>query len=546
MNRIHAAIAVAVLSAVLAAPGVEAAAFASRVYYDQISDISRLDGYDVWEFNDTKQRFVLVSMDETILDELRSAGWRVERDALATAMLSPDVRFGRGDSFSGGYRTVAELQADMASINAAHPGLTEVVDYGDSFCKQAGGCTTPGSDFNPGWDLRAIRVTNEALPGPKPVFFLIANIHAREITTPELAMNMLDWLVNGYGVDADATWIVDHHEVWIVPTVNPDGHWLVELGNLPQYGSTPFFQRKNGNALNVCTTWPPNTFSQYGVDLNRNHSFGWGTGGSTNQTCDQTYKGTAAASEPEVAQLETLIKAHIADQRGPGINDVAPLSTQGILITLHSYSELVLWPWGNTTNPAPNMSGLKAIGDKLATYNGYTSCQPPLCLYVVSGTSDDFAYGTLGIPAFTIEVGTQFMPPFSQIASIQWPGNGPALQYAAKIARQPYKLSGGPDALNLVAVKNGTNVTISGVIDDQKNGNNPVRKAAYFIDTPYWKGGTLTLMQAVDGSFNTSTEAVTATFSTIGLTPGQHIVFVHGRDSLKNFGPASAVFFTVP
>ena len=59
------------------------------------------------------------------------------------------------------------------------------------------------------------------------------------------------------------------------------------------------------------------------------------------------------------------------------------------------------------------------------------------------GTTDDWSYGELGIPSYTIEVGTQFMPPYGQIDSIQWPDNGPALQYAAKIARTPYRLAFG-------------------------------------------------------------------------------------------------------
>ena len=66
-------------------------------------------------------------------------------------------------------------------------------------------------------------------------------------------MRMLDWLVDGYGVDADATWIVDHHEVWIIPSLNPDGHWIVELGTQPPYNGNPFYQRKTPTAATGAT-----------------------------------------------------------------------------------------------------------------------------------------------------------------------------------------------------------------------------------------------------------------------------------------------------
>lgn len=515
--------------------------FVARVYYNQISDIDRLAAYDVWEVNNRVEKYVLVSMDRAIYEDLALVGWRMEIDDFATSMLKPT------ESFSAGYRTVDELYADLISINAAHTGITDLVDYGDSYCKTIGGCVTLGGDLEPGYDLMAIRVTNEAIPGPKPVFFLMAGIHAREITTPELAMRMLDLLVNGYGVDPDVTWVVDHHETWIVPTVNPDGHWLVELGTKSPYNGSPFFQRKNGNASNGCTVWPPNSFSQYGIDMNRNHTFEWNTGGSSNAPCDQTYRGPSAGSEVETSSLETLIKSLIPDQRGPNPTDLAPYNATGIMITLHSYGNLVLWPWGNRSTAAPNAAGLKGIGDKFATYNGYQACQSGPCLYTVSGSSDDFVYGELGSPAYTFEIGTQFMPPYSEIDAVQWPKNGPALEYAAKIARTPYKLAFGPDALNVTITDNhnGTH-TLTATIDDTKNGNNAITKAAFLLDTPYWLGGSITPMQPVDGSYNSPVEAVTATIDTSSLASGRHMIFVHGKDSTNRFGPAGAVFLDIP
>lgn len=536
--------------------------FVVRVYYDNIADLEELQRYDLWEYNNLKEQYVLLSLDRAGYEEMEQQGWQITVDTAATNQLRQRAPL----FFYGGYRTVDELYGDLAAVNASYPHLTELVNYGDSYCRATGGCTTLGGEFHPGFELKVIRVTNEAIPGAsqisgrtitqgtKPIFFLMANIHAREITTPELAMRMLSWLIDGYGTKADATWLVDWHEIWIVPTANPDGHWLVELGEQAPYNGAPFFQRKNANNdadaddAPDCPQWPPGSFSQYGIDLNRNHSFGWGPPGSSVFPCDQTFRGPSAASEIEVAQLESLVRTLIADQRGEALTDPAPPDTTGLFITLHSFSELVLWPWGHTTTPAPNRTDLKAIGDKFATYNNYLSCQPTICLYGANGASDDWAYGELGVPAFTFEVGTSFMPPLSEVDNVQWPDNGPAFQYAAKIARTPYLTVHGPDTRDMqtTAAADGTTITVTAVIADTNNGNQPIAGAEFSVDIPFWVPGTpTTSTAAIDGTFDETEEAVMGVIDVSSLSAGRHILLMHGRDAEGNWGAPTAHFFIV-
>lgn len=533
-----------------------------RIYYRDIRDLQELQSLDLWEYNNLDERYVLASVDTILYRSLVVRGWTVTIDHAAGAQLSRS--FGRATEFFGEYRSVDELNTLLEAVNQAAPQLTEIVDYGQSYCLAEGGCTTPGGDSWPGAPLRAIRVTNEAMPGAssinggtvtrgeKPIFFLMAGIHSREITTPELAVRLLETLIDNYGSNADATWLVDYHEIWIVPTTNPDGHWLVELGTDKKYGGLPFYHRKNanndadGDGTADCPVWPPSSFEQYGIDLNRNHSFGWGPPGSSSLPCNLTFRGPVPASEVEVAALETLVAALFPDQRGPALTDPAPADTTGIFITLHSFSNLVLWPWGNSESPAPNRADLKAIGDKLATYNGYLSCQPSLCLYLTNGSSDDWAYGELGIPAFTFEVGDEFMPPYDEIDSRQWPDNGPALLYAARIARAPYLLAHGPDVLNLSVSSDGGQLLAAGTVNDSQNGGNAIAAARYSIDTPPWEASTqLSPLQPVDGAFNAPEEEVEATLDVTGLEPGRHILFVQGQDEEDNWGPVSAAFFNV-
>lgn len=536
-----------------------------RVYYEDIRDLSALQAYDLWEYNNVQEHYVLLSADLVIYRELLAQGWMVTIDEAASQKLA--LSADRLHAFFGDYRTVDQLYADVAALAAASPTLTEVVDYGQSYCLAQGGCTTPGGDSWAGFPLLALRLTNENVPGSstlsdatvtrgaKPIFFLMAGIHSREITTPELAMRFAEELLGGYGVDADATWLIDYHEIWIVPTANPDGHWLVELGATGINGDLPFFQRKNanndvnGDDQPDCSIWPPSSFAQFGIDLNRNHSFGWGPPGSSDGPCDMTYRGPSAASESETAALETLIAALYADRRGPDLTDPAPADTPGMFITLHSFGDLVLWPWGHIADEAPNKTDLKAIGDKFAAYNGYLSCQPSACLYASNGASDDYAYGELGVPAYTFEIGDEgdgFMPPYNVIDDEQWPDNAPALRYAAKIARTPYLTIHGPDVLDPAITNMGQTVIVTATLDDTGNGGNPIAGGQYTIDTPPWiEGVTTQPLEPADGSFGAAAEPVETEVVTDGLTAGKHMLFLRGQDADENWGPVSAVFFEV-
>src|SRR5262249_54859850 len=230
--------------------------------------------------------------------------------------------------------------------------------------------------------------------------FMMTGLHAREITTPEVGMRWINYLTQNYGVDADVTWIVDHHEIWVALMTNPDGHWYVELGTQPPYNGNPWLWRKNGHP-NSCTIWPPIGGSAYGVDLNRNFDDHWGGVGSSNNPCDETYHGTSVNSEPESLAIQDLVSSLIPDQKGPIDDDPAPEDTTGIFIDVHTFGGDVLWPWGHTPNPPPNSVGLSNIGNKFASYNGYTAGQSYQTLYPTTGTSQRWAYGELAIPAYT-------------------------------------------------------------------------------------------------------------------------------------------------
>jgi hypothetical protein len=433
------------------------------------------------------------------------------------------------------YRTVEETFATAQSIATDYANLASWTDVGDSWEKDA---------YLDGYDMMVLRLTNSAITGPKPKIFITSAIHAREYTTAELVTRLAEQLVNNYGTDADTTWLLDYHEVHLMLQSNPDGRKWAEAG---------YYWRKNTNQ-NYCSP----TSIYRGADLNRNFEFQWGCcGGSSGYQCDQTYRGPYPASEPEVQAIQYYMMDQFEDQRGPDLSDPAPLDASGIYLDIHSSGELVLWPWGFTSSPAPNGLQLQTLGRKFAFFNGHHP-QQAIGLYPTDGATDDFAYGELGLAAYTFELGTQFFEPCSYFENNIVPNNIAALIYAIKVARTPYMTPAGPDSTSLAlsggssppGVPVGTPVTLNAVIDDtrynQSNGietTQNISAAEYCLDVPPWDNpGLSASMLPIDGNLNSKVEEVEATIDTTGLGEGQHIIFVRGKDSEGNWGAHSAIF----
>jgi hypothetical protein len=253
-----------------------------------------------------------------------------------------------------------------------------------------------------------------------------------------------------------------------------------------------------------------------------------------------------------VQAIQAYIRANFPDRRGIEINDAVPADASGLFLDIHSYGELVLWPWGFTSSPAPNQRALQTLGRKYAYFTGYTA-QQSYWLYPTDGDSDGFAYGELGIAGYTIELGDWFFQDCATFEGTIAPTNLPALKYMAKAAAGPYLLPAGPEALALVALpvsgESGAPVRLSAVINDRRypeGSGEPMQEIAaaeYTIDTPPSIEGTLgTPMLPVDGAFDQRVEPVQAIIDISGLAPGRHNVFVRGQDMSGNWGVVSAQY----
>ena len=525
---------------------------------------------DVWEVHHSVlpgQGYVVALLPTTQQDALRRQGYDLVVDPLKTALLAwhPVVAAQQNAGIPGYpcYRTVEESYAALAQLATAHPNLAEWQDIGDSWDKVNSGDL---NDNAAGYDLMALVITNRALPGPKPIFFLMAAIHAREYTTAEVATRFAEYLVGKYGTDGDVTHLLDTTEIHIVPQVNPDGRKRAE---------GVVYWRKNTNR-NSCDNENP-FFSYYGVDLNRNSSFKWGacegSGCSTGQGCFDTYRGTTPASEPETQALQAYMTTIFADQRGPLDTDAAAADASGLMISLHSYGSQVLFPWGWRATPSPNHSGLETLGRKFGYYTGYEVCQAgePGCIYQTDGTTDDWAYGELGIAAYTFELGTAFFEQCPYFEAQIVDDEIAALIYAAKVAARPYQLPAGPETLEITATVI-TSTAAALLPSAITTGTQPLlRIQATANDTRYASNGwgiepsqvisaarltlvgplplTTTLvytMTPVDGSFNSGVETLQQLVPLSADPTVTYQALIESQDASGNWGATTAALITLP
>ncbi|QSB15115.1 choice-of-anchor J domain-containing protein [Natronosporangium hydrolyticum] len=288
----------------------------------------------------------------------------------------------------GNYHTYAELNSVVDDLVAAHPTIAQRHSYGTS---------------HEGRDLIAMKISSPVGQDlGKPEVLLSAGMHAREHLTVEMAIYLMRMFTEEYGVDPQITDLVDNRVIWIMPQVNPDGgEWDIATGSFRSW-------RKNRQ--------PNPGTSAVGTDLNRNFGHQWGGSGSSGSPSSATYRGSAPFSAPEAEAYRQFVLSRIVD----GEQRIT------MNIDFHTYSELVLWPYGYTSaSLAPGLNAdardtFQAIGAEMAGSNGYQPMQASQ-LYVASGVSIDWMWANQGIFAYTFEMfpasasGGGFYPPDSVI-----------------------------------------------------------------------------------------------------------------------------------
>ncbi len=512
-----------------------------RVYYDNQEQLQSLSEFaDVWQINH-EQKFALTHIEQQpILDRIHSMGVAVRVDEKRVKENNDALKNVRNASGGGStipgfacYSTVEDTFQRMDDMVLNHPDLAEIVDIGDSWEKI--------NLTNNGFDMRVIKLTNQNITTTKPILFLSSAIHAREYATAELNTRFGEYLLNQYGVNADVTWILDNHEIHLLLQTNPDGRKQAEAGDL---------WRKNTNQDHCGAT-----STSRGVDLNRNYPFEWGVGSSSGDGCSDVFRGPSEGSEPEITFQMDYLSQIYADNRGPAIDDAAPEDTPGIFVDIHSFSELVLWPFGYTTDPAANDNQLQALGKRTALFNQYRPI-PVTDLVVTGGGSIDWSYGELGVASLAFELGTSFFQDCDTFENEILPNNLEALLYLARVAQAPYIQPLGPDIETLHVVPNviiaGQAININGTANDDRynqsatvQGFENVQSVAVTINELPITASTNQALTATDGGFDATMETFSGTIDSTGFNTGKNLIYVQATDSNNKTGGTFAEFVDV-
>lgn len=447
-----------VAAAVLALAASPAAADVIRIHDLSPAGLARLErSHDFWGI-DPGTGAAVFAVTDAQRARLEAAGYVVADDSMRqrqidewTEAAGTRLLTAEADTIPGFacYRTVERTHADLAALAEAHPDRAEWIPIGRSWQADAGGST--------GGALFALKLADSASPHPKAPLVVVASQHARELVTAEIATRFAERLLLNPDDRPDIDWLLDHRSVHVIAQANPDGRRQVEQG--------ASLWRKNHNET-ACASGDLNT-SWPGIDLNRNGSFLWSP---VDSPCGQRYAGPVLASEPETRAVQDYLGGVFARQR-PATDLVTPTpdTAEGVLVSLHSFGEMVLIPWeglgGQNDNNAPDHDALTLLGRRFGDVTGYAvgrwSLLPP-----ATGTLVDHAYGEYGAAAYTFEMGTSFLEPCSAFEETIWPVAFESLLLAARAARRPYLEPSGPAVDGLRAFHEAGRWILSGTADD--------------------------------------------------------------------------------
>ncbi|XP_077204839.1 mast cell carboxypeptidase A-like isoform X2 [Paroedura picta] len=276
------------------------------------------------------------------------------------------------------YNEWHKISAWTAKIAKENPKLVSRIQIGNTFEKRP---------------MYLLKVGKES--GRRKAIFMDCGIHAREWISPAFCQWFLKEATRTYGKDKNMTNILDKMNFYILPVFNIDGYiWSWTQNRL-------WRKSRSNTSSSDCV----------GVDLNRNFDLAWSTVDSSKNPCKETYCGSFAESEPETKAVTTFIRNH--------------LSSIKAYLTMHSYSQMLLFPYGYTYEETPDHNELnevakeavKAISSLYSKEYKYGSSA--ITIYPSSGCSEDWAYSQGIKYSFAFELRDKgkygFLLPESQI-----------------------------------------------------------------------------------------------------------------------------------
>ncbi|KAM8892256.1 carboxypeptidase A5 isoform 2-T3 [Spinachia spinachia] len=267
------------------------------------------------------------------------------------------------DSFDfSRYHTIDEIYSFQDMLVAENPNLVSKIVIGQSY------------------QGRPLNVLKFSTGGTnRPAIWFDTGIHSREWVTQASGTWFAKKIASDYGREPALTAILDKMDVFVEIVTNPDG----------------FYFTHNSNRMWRKTRKPNPGSSCVGVDPNRNWDAGFGGAGASGNPCSETYRGQRAHSEPEVKSIVDFVKSH---------------GNFKAFVSIHSYSQMLLYPYGYTRTPVKDQAELhnlayKAITDLASLYGTrYRYGSIIDTIYQASGGTVDWTYNQGIKYSFTFEL----------------------------------------------------------------------------------------------------------------------------------------------
>lgn len=108
------------------------------------------------------------------------------------------------------YSTFEDMISLFSKLHDAHPEIVKLHSIGKSAQNR---------------DLVAIEISSEVEERRllKPMFKFVGNMHGDEVVGYQLLIYLAQYLVNNYGVLDRVTRLINSTDIFLMPTMNPDG-----------------------------------------------------------------------------------------------------------------------------------------------------------------------------------------------------------------------------------------------------------------------------------------------------------------------------------
>uniref|UniRef100_A0A671V168 Carboxypeptidase A1 n=1 Tax=Sparus aurata TaxID=8175 RepID=A0A671V168_SPAAU len=223
------------------------------------------------------------------------------------------------DSFDyANYHTISEIYNFQDMLVRENPNLVSKIVIGQSY------------------EGRPLSVLKFSTGANRPGLWIDTGIHSREWVTQASGTWFAKKIATAYGSDPALTAILNNMDIFLLIMTNPDG----------------FAYTQTNNRMWRKTRKPNPGSSCVGVDPNRNWDAGFGEPGASNNPCSETYRGPRANSESEVKSIVDFVRSH---------------GNLKSFISIHSYSQMLLYPYGYTSTPAKDQAELHSLAKKAIT-----------------------------------------------------------------------------------------------------------------------------------------------------------------------------------